>query len=225
MVSQGVNTNEEEGEEAGKRRVNIRMKRPTLDDFEIGPIEFGEVVTAEYQERPGTQPGLVLHLATPSSTNQLVIDEAMEHSARSNHIENQAAQKNLFDSYVRHSANSNHIRNPAPDDLLVRSVLTSPPSSQFGGSHNKDLIEAKGLEYQPFVYHQRPTGQGSQTRLVANGHGSQANLDSRRGSQTNPKPKNQGQVLERKANQGYIPRSKAHDSHFSVKNALTNSRG
>ena len=96
MVSQGVNTNEEEemglgttegelreGDETKKKPVNIRMKRVTLDEFEVGPIEFGEVENVGVDS---TQPDLALHLSTPSNPIQLVIQEAMELSARSNRV-------------------------------------------------------------------------------------------------------------------------------------------
>ena len=40
------------------------------------------------------------------------------------------------------------------DDLVRRSVVTSPPSDASAfGSYNKDLLEAKGLDYPPAFKH------------------------------------------------------------------------
>ena len=101
----------------------------------------------------------------------------------------------------------------------MKSVLTSPASSQdaISGGVARDLGDAvHSQDPLPGLKEKLFEQTNSQTQLFANSRGSQVSLRSRSSGTT-------GQIIEKAHDQGYIARSKAIESHFSVKNAFTNS--
>ena len=253
LVSQGVNTTSDDGGPAGelvavedkslvteeeeKAPVNIRMKRVTsagvsscqqaephqvdlLDETDAPLRDLGRASTHRV---PSVRQSINLRAAENKPLlNRLVeeLEPSCDSPAKVN-IASSRGDQEASDGVIVHAERAYGDASPVPGVLnALQSVGTSPPSSlapgaaqDFGdGGHSDAAHPGRPQQLDSPAGHR-----GGQARLLGDPRGSQVSLKSRSSGPT-------GQVIEKAQNHGYIARSKlASDSHFSVKDAYTNS--